>query len=269
MIDPFDSLLQNAAGEFPTVVAFGGGLNSTAVLAMWVVLCAPPPGRILFADTGGERPATYDHVARFSDWLVSQGMPAIEVTRKGGRPETLEENCLRMGMLPSLAYGRKGCSHKFKIEPQERDINRWAPARDAWKQGSKVLKIIGYGYEEQRRIALAKLEDDKYWYRFPLNEWRMDRAACTEIIDYVGFPVPGKSSCFFCPASTKPEISALSREAPALLERALALEDLAIAAGALKTSKGLGRRFAWRDYLAGQAPAEESGAALCMYCIDQ
>jgi 3'-phosphoadenosine 5'-phosphosulfate sulfotransferase (PAPS reductase)/FAD synthetase len=161
--DAHEAPLSEIALHWPVVQAFGGGLNSTASLVRWVVDGLEPMHRILFADTGCERPETYEHVARFSEWLVSHGLPKIEVTRKGGRQETIEEYALRTSNLPSLAYGRKGCSHKFKIEPQERDINRWSVAHAAWKRVDKVIKLIGYGAEEQKRISKAKIEDDKYF----------------------------------------------------------------------------------------------------------
>lgn len=263
----FDIDLSGIALFYPTVSSFGGGLNSTAALVKWVMDQYVPLDKIIFADTGCERPDVYEHVHRFSDWLVKHGMPPIETTKKGGRQETLEEYSLRFKRLPSLAYGRKSCSHKFKIEPQERDVNRWSPARAAWKRRDKVVKIIGYGYEEQRRISKAKVEDDKYFYRFPLDEWQVDRQGCVEIIKRAGLPVPGKSSCFFCPAMRLPEILDLRSNHPHLLQRALHVEDVALAGGYTESSKGLGRRFAWRDFLAN-TPVEEAPAENCMYCAD-
>lgn len=265
--DPFETDLSAIALFHTTVWAFGGGLNSTAYGVKWVVDGYVPPDLILFADTGNERPEVYEHIKRFSDWLVSHGFPPITVTRKGGRPETLEESCLRLRHLPSLAYGGKSCSHKFKIEPQERDVNRFPLAREEWKRGGKVVKIIGYGFEEKARLAKAKLEDDKYFYRFPLNEWQVDREGCAEIIRAAGLPVPGKSSCFFCPASRKPEILELRDKHPDLLARALHMEKVAFDSGKLKSAKGLGRRFAWTEFIAG-LPVEEAPAATCMYCAD-
>lgn len=265
--DPFETDLSGIALFHPTVFAFGGGLNSTAYATKWVMDGYEPPQLILMADTGNERPDVYEHVARFSEWLVAHGMPPITWTKKGGRPETLEQYSLRTKMLPSMAYGRKGCSHKFKIEPQERDVNRWSAAKACWKRGDKVVKIIGYGFEEQTRISKAKIEDDKYFYRFPLDEWQVDREGCVAIIKRAGLPVPGKSACFFCPSMRKPEIIQLRDESPDLLARALHIEKTANDAGRNKTSKGLGRRFAWVDFLAG-IPVVEAPASPCMYCVD-
>lgn len=227
-----------------TVVAYGGGLNSTAML----VLMAKQdfrPDLILFADTGGERPETYAFILRFNKWLSQNGMPEVITVRKGGRQETLEENCLRLNMLPSVAYGYKSCSHKYKIEAQDKFVNNWEPARKEWASGNKVVKLIGYDADEHHRAKIP--EDAKYIYRYPLVEQDIGREECKQIITGAGLCLPGKSACFFCPNSTKPEIRQLAREHPELMKRALALEDNALAN--LTSVKGLGRKFAWRDLL--------------------
>jgi len=59
--------------------------------------------------------------------------------------------------------------------------------------------------------------------------------------------VPPKSACFFCPASKKREILWLQERHPELLRRALAIEDNA--RDKLTSVRGLGRSFAWRDFL--------------------
>lgn len=263
-LDPWVTPLKYVPALWPTAVSFGAGLNSTALLVRWVLEGLPPPHRITFADTGSERQEIYEHINLFNHWLQMCGMPTILITRKGGRQESLEQYSLRTKHLPSLAYGGKSCSLKFKVEPQNRDINRWPVAREAWANGSKVVKIIGYGAEEQKRISKAKLEDDKYYYRFPLDEWGMMRNDCVDIIKSVGLRVPPKSACFFCPASKKSEILALP---PDLQRRAIYMEEVARGAGHLKTTRGLGRRFAWGDLLAGEETPEPVAAA-CMYCAD-
>ena len=253
-------------------LAFGGGTDSTGVLCGWVekgLVEKEPIDVILFADTGNERPHTYEHIARMNDWLPRYGLPQIKVVRKGGNGRTLEEDCLAKSMLPSLAYGRKGCSHKFKQEPQEKFFNNYPTRKEArtrWQRGEKIEKLIGYEFREQRRWMKAKVEDDKYFYRFPLVEWEWSRPECIAAIQRMGLPLPGKSSCFFCPASTKPEIDELKRSYPLLFHRALALEDKARAAGGLKTVQGLGRRFAWRDYA---TTTEEPDVQPCMVCVDE
>ena len=224
-------------------VAYGGGSNSTALLLRFHEL-GIVPNLILFAYTGGERPDVYKGIEQLNAWLPTVGMPEIIVVRKGGMQETLEENCLRKGMLPSIAYGFKSCSEKYKIRAQDKFCTNFDLFREAWKSGEKIVKVIGYDAGEERRAKIKANEKYDYWY--PLLEWGWYREECVAIIERYGF-TPVKSSCFFCPSMTKPEILALRDNNPDLLERALAMEDNAKAN--LQTVKGLGRRFNWREFL--------------------
>lgn len=250
--------------------AFGGGTNSTAILCGWVergMVDTQPIDVITFADTGGERPETYRHIERMNKWLPAHGLPQITVVRRNARtPEdfTLEGNCLRRKMLPSLAYGFKSCSQKYKIQPQDKAMNNDPRARDLWKSGGKVEKLIGYEFAESRRWMKAPIEDEKYSYRYPLVEWEWSRPECLAAIQRAGLELPGKSSCFYCPASKKSEIDNLRREHPDLYARAIAMEDNA--RDGLTTVKGLGRRFSWRDYTRTQEAPPMQG---CMFCIDE
>lgn len=247
------------------VLSFGGGTDSTAVLCGWHergMQAAQPIDLVLFADTGNEKPHTYDHIERMQKWLRGTSLPLITVVAKAGNDRTLEEDCLAKRMLPSIAYGRKGCSHKFKIEPQEKYMNSVRAARLTWRAGKKVEKLIGYDFSEKRRWAAGGLEDDRYTYRYPLVEWEWSRPECVAAIARAGLPQPGKSACFFCPSSTKPEIDELKRTYPLLFQRAIAMEDNA---KNLKTVKGLGRRFSWRDYAVTK---EDVQVERCMVCND-
>jgi hypothetical protein len=241
------------------VAAYGMGTNSTALI-IEMVRRGERIDAILCADTGGERPRTYAYRDMFSNWLVEHGYPAIVTVHKGGRQETLEENCLRLTMLPSLAYGRKGCSHKYKIEPQDKWVNNWPPAREAWASGRKVVKLIGFDMDEPHRAAIP--EDAKYRYRYPLLEWGWGREECVKAISDAGLSQPGKSACFFCPSMTKPEILQLRKEYPDLLERALNIERTAQRAGNLNSVNGLGRRLNWGEFaeLAAEAEANDPSA---------
>lgn len=228
----------------PIVVAYGGGLNSTAVL-VGMAQRKVVPDAIVFADTGAEKPATYDHVAWMDAWCSRNGFPRIEVVRN--ERETLEEKCLRNGVLPSLAYGLKSCSLVFKKDPQEKWATAWERGQEAWNFGERCIKVIGFDAGETRRAGIKNDERWIFWY--PLIEWDMDREACLALLTAEGVPVPPKSSCFFCPASTKREILDLSIKHADLMARALKLEAHAKDAGNLTTTKGLGRRFAWADFL--------------------
>lgn len=227
----------------PTVASWGGGVNSTAMVVEWVRL-GNRLDAVLFADTGGEKPTTYQYLDFFVAWLRDRNVSFYRLQATVQDP-TLEQECLRTKRLPSLAYGFKKCSLKWKRQPQDKWVNNWDVARGSWAQGGKVLKLIGYDAGETRRAApkngKASFDDAKYTYRYPLIEWGWDREACVKALSDAGLPVPPKSSCFFCPASTVGEILDLQDKHPELMDRALAME-----ANADNTSVlGLGRRFAW------------------------
>lgn len=221
----------------PLVVAYGGGTNSTAMLCGFKER-GIVPSLILFADTGGELPYTYDHVtvmsAKTMEWW---GVP-IEMVRKTyqGGFEGLEGQSLRHHSLPSLAYGRRSCSVKYKNEPQTRRLRAWMDEHDI----KEVVKAIGFDSGEPHRVkkineTLGKDRKAEVWY--PLVEWGWDRAKCAGAILRHGLPQPGKSSCFFCPAMKQWEILRLKREHPDYFERALKIESNAI----LRTKgRGLG-----------------------------
>lgn len=230
----------------PLMVAYGGGINSTAML-VGMAERGIRPDAILFADTGGERPETYAYVRRVSSYCVSMGMPGIVVVRGGGKYLSLESECLGSETLPSLAYGFKRCSLKWKVQPQDSWTRKWAPAREAWSAGERVVKCIGYHAGEKHRSV--KAEDDKYTYRYPLREWGWYQEDCVSAVARAGLPNAGKSACFFCPSTKKHEILELQEQHPQLLRRALEIESRALATGSLYSVKGLGRNWAWKDFL--------------------
>ena len=239
------------------VVSFGGGVNSSAML-VGMYERGIPVHLILFADTGGEKPETYAYKERFEKWLVSHGMPAITTVRKQSSREgryygpgevlDLETYCLEMGTLPSIAYGYKTCSLKFKQEPQRKFIEQWGPAYADWLCGRSVTKFIGFDADEPQRAIISP--EMGYTNRYPLIEWGWGREECIEAIINAGLCVPPKSSCFFCPNMEELEILELRDKHPELLERALAIEKNAPTHGSIK---GLGRDYSWEQILAFDA----------------
>mgnify|MGYP000349828162 CR=1 FL=1 len=143
------------------VVGYGGGTDSTAMLVgLW--RHHVPVDLILFADPGAEQPHTYAYLDTMSRWLENHGMPAITrvwYTEKNGQRLTLEQECLRSGTLPSIAYGYKKCSLKHKVAPQEKFCRHYQPCIDAWEKGEKVVKFIGYDAGEERRLLNALPHD--------------------------------------------------------------------------------------------------------------
>jgi hypothetical protein len=95
--------------DCPLVVAYGLGVDSTAMIVEFVRL-GIKPDHILFADTDGEKPETYQYLDVIRPYLRRAGFPDVTVVRYQPTRavyHTLEEQCLHTGTLPSLAYGGK------------------------------------------------------------------------------------------------------------------------------------------------------------------
>lgn len=226
-------------------VACGGGVNMAMLLGMHER--GIQPSVITFADTKGEKPGTYASIDAMNKWCeVHFGVPITTLT-KTSIYESLEDQCLKTGTLPSAAYGFRSCSDKWKIQPQNKFRNNLPAAREVWASGRKVLVTLGYDAGESRR-GESMQEDSKYRYRFPLKEWGWFREDCVAAFGRHGLSVPPKSACFYCPSSTKKEVIALSEEHPDLFARAVEIERNA--AAGLKTVKGLGRHWTWEELVA-------------------
>lgn len=231
------------------VVSYGGGTNSTAMI-IGMYLHEIPIDLIMFADPGGEHPHTYEYIETFNVWLKGHGIPEIKpvyAVDKDGNRISLYEECFDRKTLPPIAFGFKTCSQKYKATPQDKVLNNHPLCKDLWSKGEKVDKWIGYDAGETKRVQCAKAYDEhdkKYKRHFPLYEWGWSRADCRRVIEREGLPLPGKSSCYFCPSMKKAEIIELYEENPVLFEKAIALEENA---EGLTAVKGLGRNWAWGE----------------------
>ncbi len=267
-----DALQRNPVNS----LAFGGGTNSLGVLIglkelglqRWINL-------ITFSDTKGEKPETYDAVDRADAWVRDNGFRCGGiVTLRTISPdrgfEGLEGMAVRLGTLPSKAFGYKSCSQRFKIEPQQKFMNHWELSQRAWKNGKKVTQIIGYDAGEPQRAKTYT--NDKYDFFYPLIEWGWGRDECVDAIQREGLPLPGKSACFFCPSMRKPEVIRLSKEHPELFDRAVAMERGALSSGKLGVVKGLGRHWSWEELVKASEPQRslfpENSMGIDCACFD-
>ena len=227
-------------------VAYGMGTNSTAMLCE-MVRRGIRPDCITFADTGGEWPHTYAYLDVINAYLAKHGFPTVIVVRyrpqkfKNKPYSTLEGNCLSNKTLPSLAFGYKSCSIKWKASPQEKFLTKeWKPGVNAVASGVPMRRWIGYdaGPRDSQRGAVNP--NPKFRYAYPLQVWGMDREACVASIDRAGLPQPLKSACFFCPSTKPHELLDLVWRHPELAKRALAIENNA--RQNLRTIEGLWRK---------------------------
>ena len=128
-------------------VCWGAGWDSTAML-IEMERRGEFPAMITFADTGGEKPGTYEFIPVFIEWLLDHGYPEPAICTYKPKEETSqryrqaviavaerlgitlgETQLARLSMLfgnmaanetlPGIAFGPKTCSIKWKLEAQE------------------------------------------------------------------------------------------------------------------------------------------------------
>lgn len=248
------------ARRLPVIAAWGAGVDSTAMI-IELAARGEPPDVVLIADTGSERPETEAYIPIFRAWMDDQRIENHIVRYEPQRFKhwppyhSLAENLLTNATLPSVAFGRHSCSQKWKIAPQDRWTENWAPAIAAWACGDRVVKLIGYDCSPADNKRYAHREghvDPRFDFRYPLREWGWTREDCIACIRAAGLPVPVKSSCFFCVAMKPDEVRAL----PASYLRLIVLIE-ARAKPRLRTVDGL-----WRSPIKGKRGAEPRPGAM-------
>ena len=234
MSEQWDAFSEGPPPGMPWGINFGGGANSTALL-LFCFDKGTRPDWVVFSDTGSERPETYANVEFVAAWCKSVGFP-FDVTRwirKDGTFESIHENCLRTGYLPSKAYGYSGCTFKWKIQP----LQRWRKEHGFTPSGI----AIGYDAGESRRLKNAakrmcqdteRDSDEVVWY--PLAAWGINREECESRIIQHGW-VPVKSSCYCCPNMKPREWVALKEEHPDLYQSSIQIQENAEQSGNART----------------------------------
>lgn len=251
----------------PVVAAWGGGVDSTAML-IEMISRRERIDLVLFADTGSEKPGTYTFVDFFRQWMADRGIRS-EVVRYEAKNfkhwpayRSLHENVITNSTLPSQSLGGGSCSIKWKQQPQHAFLKAWGPSRECWAAGGKVVKLIGYDCspaDQRRWAAQSDKEDPHYSFRFPLREWGWVRAQCEERIRAEGIPVPPKSACFMCGASKPHEIHDL----PVGQLRLIVLIE-ARAEPRLRNCDGL-----WRKPVLGFRGATPRPGSMTQYILEQ
>jgi hypothetical protein len=197
-----------------TILSYGGGVNSTAIIALAKIGEIPMPDYIVFSDTGAEYPHTYSYM----NYLEDQGVKMIYLTG-GTKFMGLVEFCQLKNIIPSRV--NRWCTDHWKRTPVQRFSRAIGDA----------TVLIGIDAGEEHRADKRRDRNTK----FPLLDLNIDRNKCKEIIRRVGWGVPQKSGCYICPYQPKREWVKLKKEYPDLWDIAVNLEKNASAQNPLFT----------------------------------
>tara|TARA_R100001463_G_C3513790_1_gene220202 strand:+ start:64 stop:900 length:837 start_codon:yes stop_codon:yes gene_type:complete len=216
-----------------TILSYGGGTNSTALLIEWINR-GKDLDAVIFADTGSEQPYTYQFIESYiKPYCKEKKIPFETVTYKAGpRVKAVQKGDWEEGQVVTIydwyAYSRsvpsvwkRSCTDNFKIIPITRLVKEKYP---------DSIELIGIDAGETHRAK--QVEDPEtgemiYLYpdkKYPLIEWGIDREGCRKIITDHGWPNPKKSGCYFCPFQSKKDWIKLYHDSPYLFNKSLELE---------------------------------------------
>lgn len=185
-----------SATERPRALAFGGGVQSSALVALLGRGEYPgaPPQEVWFCNPGNERPQTYAWITRVIEpYCARLGVPFLWLYHRDHKvygAETLLENYRRRQQYP-LRTNRQ-CTVDYKVRVMEAEARR-----RGWDKTCGVEKHIGISLDELHR-AKTGLESDWEVKRYPLIEARLFRDDCIRICQDTFGDVPVKSGCWFC-----------------------------------------------------------------------
>lgn len=208
------------------VISLGWGVQSWTLAAMSALGELEPVDVALHADTTWERQETYEFAAKWTPWLEERGVrvvtvkyPKTDAVRQWGQTgvmipaftayaddvwlnvleleedeqgeliETNHERYLAHKAGDDSGMLRRQCTQLWKITA----MRRWLRSQGV----TQAEMWLGITLDEIERAKDA----DVQWItnRFPLLEKKMTRQDCITWLQSRGLPVPGKSSCVFCP----------------------------------------------------------------------
>ena len=198
------------------IISYGGGVQTAALLVLTAQGKIDNPATpAVFADTGSELKATYDHIldVMFPYAIDNDIDFKIVKTDKGPLHEWVGEMMLPMYFADGGFY-RRQCTNHWKIKP----VRKWLRSKGI----KKATVQIGISWEEIHRAKDANVK----WitHRHPLIELKLTRQDCINILTNEDIPVPPKSSCFMCPYRRISEWHKLRAESPEEFDKAVKYE---------------------------------------------
>lgn len=190
-------------------ISWGAGVNSTAIIALYLLEMLQGKPEVVFGDTGGELPDTYRYINQARAVLQKKGWK-VTILRPFGDYEALYTKRVRGKTLYEYLWEEKtvpGIRWRFCTSDYKRDpIRRYAGCRP---------KMIGICADELKRMR----EDAIY----PVRDYT--RRDCKDLIIQAGLPMAHKTGCWFCPFQSKGQWIGLHDNHHDLWEKAVDLES--------------------------------------------
>lgn len=195
-----------------TILSLGAGVQSTTLLMLSAQGELPKLDAAIFADTGWEPTAVYDHLNRLEQQIaIPAGIPIHRVTVGNIRNDALDPEH-RFASMPlfvrnpdgSPGMARRQCTSEYKVRPIKEQVRRMLGGKPKANgrpgnppKGSHVTQWIGISLDELHR---AKDSDVSYIrHEFPLLDMKWTRQHCLDYLAASGWETTPKSACIGCP----------------------------------------------------------------------
>jgi hypothetical protein len=202
------------------ILSLGAGVQSSTILRMAIKGEIERPDHVIFADTGWEPRAVYEHLGILELEMAAADIPFHHVSC--GR--NIKEEGLRATAGDSKRYanlpfyvidrrnGKRGmlkrqCTSDFKIDPIVKKIYEIAkiPRKSLTNPNPQPLveQWLGISVDEMRRVKMSR-----HWWAvnyYPLIELGMTRSDCMDWNMRNGFATPPRSACIGCPFRSNAE----------------------------------------------------------------
>lgn len=209
MTKPFEPI-----GTF-SVLSYGGGVQSTALLIAAVLGKIPRPDVAIFADTGWEPKQVISWIQVMTQWAKERDFEVCTVSYANIRSPRGAAHMPLQILNPDGSLGKtmRQCTTDYKLDPIRREVRRRLGYRPYQKWRHQLETRLGISLDEAHRMKPS----DKVWetVRWPLIEdLHWNREDCKRYIEKQGFAVPMKSSCIGCPYHSDRYFRTMKEERP-------------------------------------------------------
>jgi hypothetical protein len=201
------------------VLSLGAGVQSTTLLLMMIHGEIPKTSHAIFADTGWEPKAVYEHLNSLVPLMETAGIVFHTVSNGNLRGDAMLAG--RFASLPffirnpdgSAGMVRRQCTNEYKLKPILDKSRELAGLRKGQRSKHHLItSVIGISLDESQRVR----DPHRPWIRneYPLIDLGMSRGDCVRWCSDHGYPRPPRSACIGCPFQTDQRWRALRDNRP-------------------------------------------------------
>jgi hypothetical protein len=202
------------------VLSLGAGVQSTTLLLMALHGEIEPLDAAIFADTGWEPKAVYEHLKYLQGICQEHDLPLHIVSKGNIRADALNHGH-RFATMPifirnddnSKGMARRQCTAEYKVAPVVKLQRELAGLQPRQRSKEHLLtSIIGISLDEYQRMRDAPFP----WlhHEYPLVDMGITREQCLKWVAEKGYNKPPRSACIGCPYKQNSEWRLLKDEAP-------------------------------------------------------